>query len=54
MNLVGLYDLDRNIRPVGNEYREFVREWRDILPIEGVRAQGRVLDLKDHVISKRV
>jgi beta-glucosidase len=29
---VGLYDLDRRPRPVGNEYRRLIREWRDFLP----------------------
>lgn len=29
---VGLYDLDRNVRPVGDEYRRLIREWRDFLP----------------------
>jgi beta-glucosidase/6-phospho-beta-glucosidase/beta-galactosidase len=29
VNPVGLYDLDRNIRPVGKAYRELIREWRD-------------------------
>ncbi|BDI34092.1 hypothetical protein CCAX7_61430 [Capsulimonas corticalis] len=32
VNPVGLYDLDRRIRPVGEEYRKLIRQWRDILP----------------------
>jgi beta-glucosidase/6-phospho-beta-glucosidase/beta-galactosidase len=29
---VGLYDLDRNPRKVGPEYRRLIREWREFLP----------------------
>jgi beta-glucosidase/6-phospho-beta-glucosidase/beta-galactosidase len=30
---VGLYDLDRRIRPVGAAYRELVSRWRNALPV---------------------
>jgi len=33
---VGLYDLDRRIRPVGEAYRTLIREWREILPTQSV------------------
>jgi len=33
---VGLYDLDRNIRPVGRAYRQLIRDWRDVLPAQSV------------------
>jgi beta-glucosidase/6-phospho-beta-glucosidase/beta-galactosidase len=36
VNPLGLYDLDRHIRPVGLAYRELVAEWRDVLPAESV------------------
>jgi beta-glucosidase len=29
---VGLYDLDRNIRPVGRAYKKLIADWREILP----------------------
>ena len=29
---VGLYDLDRNIRPVGEAYKKLVADWREVLP----------------------
>jgi beta-glucosidase len=29
---VGLYDLDRNIRPVGEAYKQLIANWRDVLP----------------------
>jgi len=36
----GLYDLDRNPRPVGRAYKKLIEQWRDILPTEslGLRA----------------
>jgi beta-glucosidase len=33
---VGLYDLDRRRRPVGDAYRELIREWRHLLPAQSV------------------
>ena len=36
VNALGLYDLDRRIRPVGEAYRHLVRQWRGILPTESV------------------
>jgi len=32
VNPLGLYDLDRKIRPVGEAYRRLIAQWRDILP----------------------
>ena len=34
VNPLGLYDLDRKIRPVGIAYKQLVETWRDILPME--------------------
>jgi beta-glucosidase/6-phospho-beta-glucosidase/beta-galactosidase len=34
VNPLGLCDLDRNIRPVGEAYRELIHQWREILPTE--------------------
>ena len=36
VNPLGLYDLDRRIRPVGEAYRRLVEQWRDILPSKSV------------------
>jgi beta-glucosidase/6-phospho-beta-glucosidase/beta-galactosidase len=36
VNPLGLYDLDRKIRPVGREYKALVHEWREILPLDSV------------------
>jgi beta-glucosidase/6-phospho-beta-glucosidase/beta-galactosidase len=32
VNPLGLYDLDRNIRPVGKAYKKLIQDWRDVLP----------------------
>jgi hypothetical protein len=29
---VGLFDLERNIRPVGRAYKKLIADWRDLLP----------------------
>src|SRR5207253_10967324 len=34
VNPVGLYDLDRHIRPVGEAYKKLIANWRPILPTE--------------------
>ena len=36
VNPLGLYDLNRKIRPVGSAYRELVAQWRNILPTESI------------------
>jgi beta-glucosidase len=33
---VGLFDLDRNIRPVGEAYKKLISSWRDVLPTQSV------------------
>jgi len=33
---VGLYDLDRNIRPVGRAYKQLIQDWCDVLPAQSV------------------
>jgi len=32
VNALGLYDLDRKIRPVGTAYQKLISQWREILP----------------------
>jgi beta-glucosidase/6-phospho-beta-glucosidase/beta-galactosidase len=34
VNPLGLADLDRNLRPVGDAYRDLIRRWREVLPTE--------------------
>jgi beta-glucosidase len=31
---VGLYDLDRKIRPVGEAYKKLIQDWKDVLPTQ--------------------
>ena len=33
---VGLFDLNREIRPVGKCYRQIIREWKDVLPVQSL------------------
>ncbi|MFL6373250.1 MAG: family 1 glycosylhydrolase [Pyrinomonadaceae bacterium] len=40
VNPLGLFDLQRRIRPVGKAYKELIHTWRNILPLE-----SRSLDL---------
>jgi hypothetical protein len=40
VNRLGLADLDRNLQPVGEAYRNLVAKWRKILP-----TQSTVLDI---------
>ena len=34
VNALGLYDLDRNIRPVGTAYKQLIASWSDVLPTQ--------------------
>jgi hypothetical protein len=36
---VGLFDLDRNLRPVGVAYKELIEQWRELLPVQSVCLQ---------------
>lgn len=36
VNPLGLYDLDRRIRPVGQAYRDLVAQWRHMLPTQSL------------------
>ena len=36
VNPLGLYDIDRKIRPVGEAYKKLVEQWRDLLPAESL------------------
>jgi beta-glucosidase/6-phospho-beta-glucosidase/beta-galactosidase len=43
INALGLYDLERNIRPVGQTYCKLIREWRQVLPTQSVCLQVPVV-----------
>jgi beta-glucosidase len=36
VNKLGLYDLDRKIRPVGQAYKRLIAQWRDVLPTQSL------------------
>jgi len=36
VNPLGLYDLDRKIRPVGVQYKKLIHQWKKILPTESL------------------
>jgi beta-glucosidase len=39
VNPLGLYDLHREIRPVGRTYKKLIEDWRDVLPTQSVCLQ---------------
>ncbi len=43
VNPLGLYDLDRNIRPVGEAYKQLIHAWREVLPTQSVCLQVPVV-----------
>jgi beta-glucosidase len=45
---VGLYDLDRNIRPVGRCYKHLIHDWCDVLPAQSVCLAVPVVRPQDH------
>ena len=47
VNPLGLYDLNRKIRPVGTAYKKLVEQWRDLLPLE-----SRSLDMHASLAHK--
>ncbi|GGE71688.1 glycoside hydrolase family 1 protein [Sphingomonas prati] len=36
VNPLGLFDLDRNIRPVGTAFKKLIGQWRDVLPTQSL------------------
>ena len=40
---VGLYDLDRRVRPVGKAFRKLIADWRGVLPAQSLCLQVPVL-----------
>jgi hypothetical protein len=53
VNPLGLYDLNRRIRPVGEAYRELVAQWRDILPTQSLclhHIEPEVFDTPDEEV----
>ena len=42
-NPLGLYDLDRKIRPVGRAYKQLIADWGEVLPTQSVCLQVPVV-----------
>jgi hypothetical protein len=40
---VGLYDLDRAIRPVGEAYKQLISSWKEVLPTQSMCLQVPVV-----------
>ncbi|MDB5797482.1 MAG: glycoside hydrolase family 1 [Paucimonas sp.] len=43
VNALGLFDLERNIRPVGDCYRTLIKDWSQVLPTQSVCLQVPVV-----------
>jgi beta-glucosidase/6-phospho-beta-glucosidase/beta-galactosidase len=48
VNALGLYDLDRNIRPVGSAYQNLIASWKEVLPTQSVCLQVPIV-MEDRV-----
>jgi beta-glucosidase len=48
VNPLGLYDLERNIRPVGRAYKQLMEEWADVLPTHSVCLRVPVVPPSEH------
>jgi beta-glucosidase len=46
---VGLYDLDRKIRPVGEAYKKLIKSWRQVLPTQSVCLQVPVVSPRSYL-----
>jgi beta-glucosidase/6-phospho-beta-glucosidase/beta-galactosidase len=51
INALGLYDLQRNIRPVGRAYRQLIRDWAAVLPTQSVCLQVPVVRPSEYDLS---
>ncbi|MBE7941173.1 MULTISPECIES: family 1 glycosylhydrolase [Ramlibacter] len=48
VNPLGLYDLDRRIRPVGEAYKRLIADWREVLPTQSVCLQVPIVLPSEH------
>ena len=51
VNPLGLFDLDRNIRPVGKAYKQLISDWRDVLPMQSVCMVAPISTPSEHADS---
>ena len=47
-NALGLFDLERRIRPVGEAYRQLIADWREVLPTQSVCLQVPLVLPSEH------
>jgi beta-glucosidase len=45
---VGLYDLNREIRPVGRSYQQLIADWREVLPTQSVCLSVPIVPPSEH------
>ena len=45
---VGLYDLNREIRPVGRSYKQLIADWREVLPTQSVCLSVPIVPPSEH------
>jgi beta-glucosidase len=45
---VGLYDLNREIRPVGRSYKQLIRDWGEVLPTQSVCLSVPIVPPSEH------
>jgi beta-glucosidase/6-phospho-beta-glucosidase/beta-galactosidase len=48
VNQLGLFDLERRIRPVGRAFRQLIADWREVLPTQSVCLQVPVVLPSQH------
>jgi beta-glucosidase/6-phospho-beta-glucosidase/beta-galactosidase len=48
VNALGLADLDRKLRPVGQAYRDLIRDWTEVLPTQSVCLQVPIALSEDY------
>ncbi|EIM30092.1 family 1 glycosylhydrolase [Microvirga lotononidis] len=57
VNPLGLYELDRSIRPVGRAYKELIAAWREVLPVFSLCLQvpvGRPRDFDEPLVQRAI
>ena len=54
VNPLGLYDLDRKIRPVGEAYKTLISQWRDVLPMQSECLQLPLVSPQEYDPDKAV
>jgi hypothetical protein len=48
VNALGLYDLERRIRPVGRAFKQLIADWREVLPTQSVCLQVPLVLPSEH------